>query len=78
MSKPKYEYCEAAEIRELVEKRLHKLPACKSEDESPAEFWSRVDRAGLLLKSEQQASRGKMAVGDAKEQQESALGQIRA
>jgi hypothetical protein len=50
-----------ADIRELVEKRLHKLPARKSEDEPPAEFWSRVERADLLIKSEQQARRGKMA-----------------
>jgi hypothetical protein len=30
---------------------LHKLPARKSEDESPAEFWSPVERADLLIEA---------------------------
>jgi hypothetical protein len=51
MAKSRYEYCEAAEIRELVEKRLHKLLAHKNEDESATEFWSRVERADLLIEA---------------------------
>jgi hypothetical protein len=48
MAKPRYEYCELGEIRASVEERLQMLPARKGEDESPMEFWSRVERAGLL------------------------------
>jgi hypothetical protein len=48
MVKPRYEYCEVAEIRGLVEAKLPKLPARKPTDETPAEFWARAERAGLL------------------------------
>src|SRR5262249_34537254 len=51
MAKPRYEYCEVAEIRGWVEERLQNLPANKNKDETPAEFWSRVERAGLLIKA---------------------------
>ena len=51
MATPRYEYCEVADIRGWMEERLQKLPASKSEDETPAEFWSRVERAGLLVKA---------------------------
>jgi hypothetical protein len=48
MAKPRYEYCEVADIRARVEDQLPKLPACKGTDETPAEFWARAERAGLL------------------------------
>ena len=48
MAKPRYEYCQVAEIRGRVEEQLPKLSASKTDDETPAEFWSRVERAGLL------------------------------
>jgi hypothetical protein len=48
MAKPRYEYCEVAEIRGRVEEQLPKLPARKGTDETPAEFWARAERAGLL------------------------------
>ena len=48
MAKPRYEYCDVAEVRGCVEEQLPKLPAHKADDETPAEFWSRVERAGLL------------------------------
>jgi hypothetical protein len=51
MATPRYEYCEVADIRGWVEEQLQKLPASKSENESPEEFWSRVERAGLLIKA---------------------------
>jgi hypothetical protein len=51
MGKPRYEYSEVTDLRGLVEERLHKLPTRKSADESSAEFWSRVERAGLLLET---------------------------
>jgi hypothetical protein len=37
-----------ADIRARVEEQLPKLPACKGTDETPAEFWARAERAGLL------------------------------
>jgi hypothetical protein len=51
MATQRYEYCEVADICGHVEEHLRKLPAPKGEDESPAEFWSRVERAGLLSKA---------------------------
>jgi protein-tyrosine-phosphatase len=48
MAKPKYEYCEQTVIRSCMAERWPKLAAGKGEDETPAEFWSRVERAGLL------------------------------
>jgi len=51
MATPRYEYCEVADIRGWMEERLKNLPASKSEDESPADFWSRVEQAGLLIKA---------------------------
>jgi hypothetical protein len=48
MAKPRYEYCEVADIRARVAEQLPKLPACKGTDETPAEFWARAERAGLL------------------------------
>jgi hypothetical protein len=51
MAKPKYEYCEVADIRARVAEQLPTLPACNGTDETPAEFWSRVERAGLLQKA---------------------------
>src|SRR5262245_40143859 len=51
MAKPRHEYCEVAEIRSRVEEQLPKLPARKADDETPTEFWSRVERAGLLHKA---------------------------
>jgi hypothetical protein len=48
MAKPRYEYCEVAEIRGCVEEQLPRLPAAKGTDETPAEFWVRAERAGLL------------------------------
>ena len=51
MAKPRYEYCEVADIRVRVAEQLPTLPACKGTDETPAEFWSRVERAGLLHKA---------------------------
>jgi hypothetical protein len=51
MAKPRYECCEIAEIRSRIEQQLPKLRAGKSKDESPAEFWSRVERTGLLIEA---------------------------
>jgi hypothetical protein len=51
MATARYKYSEVADIRGWVEERLQNLPAGKSEDESPEEFWSRVERAGLLIKT---------------------------
>jgi hypothetical protein len=51
MAKPKYERCEVAAIRGWVEEQLPKLPARKAHDNTPAEFWSRVEQAGLLHKA---------------------------
>src|SRR5262249_19406011 len=48
MAKPRYEYCEVAEIRGRVVQQLPRLPIRKGTDESPAEFWSRAEQAGLL------------------------------
>ena len=48
MAKLGCEYCELADIRRGVEEKLSRLSACKANDETPAEFWSPVERAGLL------------------------------
>jgi hypothetical protein len=49
MTKPRHEYCDLADIREFVEKRLCRLPARKSEDESPAEFGRVLTGRGCRL-----------------------------
>jgi hypothetical protein len=51
MAKPRYEYSEVAKIRGRVEEELQDLPASESKDEAPEDFWSRVERAGLLIKA---------------------------
>jgi hypothetical protein len=62
MAKEKYEHCIVGGIRDAVETRL-KLPAPKSQRESAAEFWSRVEHAGLL--SEALALYDRLAVQEA-------------
>jgi hypothetical protein len=51
MAKARYEYCDVCAVRAKVEQRLQ-LPAYKAlkpgKQETPTEFWSRVERAGLL------------------------------
>ena len=54
MPTPRYEHCKILEIRTDVAERLPKLPRVrkgKAENETPAEFWSRVKRAGLLVEA---------------------------
>src|SRR6516165_3257493 len=51
MATPRHEYCEVGDIRGWVEEELPNLPASKSKDESPEQFWSRVEQAGLLIKA---------------------------
>src|SRR5436309_2620311 len=49
MAHARYEYGEVSDIRHGVEERLEKLPAGKKKEETPEEFWLRVEQAGLLL-----------------------------
>jgi hypothetical protein len=51
MAKPRYEYCEVADIRARVAEHLPRLPAPKGTDETPTEFWARAERVGLLLEA---------------------------
>jgi hypothetical protein len=51
MAKRRYEYCEVAEIRGRVEEQLRRLRDRKGVDETPADFWARAERVGLLLEA---------------------------
>jgi hypothetical protein len=49
MGRARYEYCDECTLRDLTEKRLSGLsPYRGNKEEAPADYWSRVEKAGRL------------------------------
>jgi hypothetical protein len=47
----RHHYCDVLNIRCWMTKELEKLPPSKNKKETPEEFWSRVEEAGLLIEA---------------------------
>jgi hypothetical protein len=71
MTTPRYAYCQITDIRRRVEQRLDGLPAYRPNPaygcpaETAAQFWARVEKAGLLVPA--LALYDEIAAGDAAE-----------
>src|SRR5262245_32596264 len=51
MARARYAYCEILDIRRSMEQELDNLPASNNKKESAAQFWARVEQAGLLIEA---------------------------
>src|SRR5262245_777081 len=51
MARARYEYCEIFDIRSCMEQELEKLPVSNNKNETAAQFWARVEQAGLLIEA---------------------------